>query len=76
MKEKSNAPKHRTLTSFQSTGRMGQLVLKQGLISWFGFASIPFLAIDADSEHNTLSRWYPDDTIKRPYRSEDDLLPS
>jgi|SRR5271166_28188 len=65
---------HRTLTSFQSTGRIGRSTLKQGLISWFGFAAIDFSAVDADSEHKTLSSWYPDYTAQIPYRNEDDLL--
>jgi hypothetical protein len=74
-KEKTNAPEHRTLTSFQSTGRIGQSVLKQGLMSWFGFTSIPCRAIDADGVHNTLSRWYPDYAAQKPFTKEDDLLP-
>jgi hypothetical protein len=73
--EKATAPRQRALTSFQSTGRMGQSILKQGLISWFGFASIPFRAIDADSEHKTLARWYPEYAIQKPFLKEDDLLP-
>jgi hypothetical protein len=74
-KAKANAPKYRTLTSCQSTGRIGQSILKQGLMSWLSFASVPFRAIDADAEHLTLSRWYPAEAVGRPYRTEDDLLP-
>jgi len=40
-------PKHRILTSFHSTGPIGQSTLKQGLISWLGFAAIDFSAVDA-----------------------------
>jgi len=65
----------RTLTSLQSTGRIGRSTLKQGLISWFSFAGIEFNAIDADPEHHTLSSWYPDIADKKPYRDEQDLLP-
>jgi hypothetical protein len=65
---------HRTLTSFQSTGRIGQSTLKQGLISWLGFAAIDFSAVDADDEHRTLSAWYPELTTRIPYRNDDDLL--
>src|SRR6202043_1106477 len=65
----------RTLTSLQSTGRIGRSTLKQGLMSWFGYAGIEFNAIDADPEHRTLSSWYPDLTDKKPYHDENDLLP-
>src|SRR5215813_2043793 len=65
----------RTITSLQSTGRIGRSTLKQGLISWFSFAGIEFNAIDGDPEHHTLSSWYPDLTDKKPYRDEQDLLP-
>ena len=66
---------HRTLTSLQSTGRIGRSTLKQGLMSWFSYAGIEFNAIDADPEHRTLSSWYPDLTDKKPYHDENDLLP-
>jgi hypothetical protein len=65
----------RTLTSLQSTGRIGRSTLKQGLLSWFGYVGIEFTAIDADPEHRTLSSWYPDLTDKKPYHDENDLLP-
>src|SRR3984885_1496441 len=65
----------RMLTSLQSTGRIGRSTLKQGLLSWFGYAGIEFTAIDADPEHRTLSSWYPDLTDKKPYHDENDLLP-
>jgi len=65
----------RTLTSLQSTGRIGRSTLKQGLMSWFGYAGIEFNAIDADPEHRTLSSWYPDLTDEKPYHDENDLLP-
>jgi hypothetical protein len=65
----------RLITSFQSTGRMGRSTLQQALISWFSFAELPFAAIDTDSEHHTLSSWYPDLATFHPYKREDDLLP-
>jgi hypothetical protein len=65
----------RLITSFQSTGRMGRSTLQQALISWFAFAGIEFSAVDADSEHKTLSNWFPDIATFYPYRREDDLLP-
>jgi hypothetical protein len=65
----------RTLTSLQSTGRIGRSTLIQGLMSWFSYAGIEFNAIDADPEHHTLSSWYPDLTDKTSYRDENDLLP-
>jgi hypothetical protein len=73
-KTQNGAPR-RTLTSLQSTGRIGRSTLKQALVSWFSYAGIEFNAIDADPEHHTLSSWYPDITDKKPYRDENDLLP-
>jgi hypothetical protein len=72
-KTTKDAPR-RTLTSLQSTGRIGRSTLKQGLMSWFSYAGIEFNAIDADPEHHTLSSWYPDLTDKKPYRDDNDLL--
>ena len=72
-KTTKEAPR-RTLTSLQSTGRIGRSTLKQGLMSWFSYAGIEFNAIDADPEHHTLSSWYPDLTDKKPYRDDNDLL--
>ena len=70
-----NGSPRRTLTSLQSTGRIGRSTLKQGLMSWFSYAGIEFNAIDADPEHHTLSSWYPDITDRKPYRDENHLLP-
>jgi hypothetical protein len=67
--------KTRLLTSFQSTGRMGRSTFDQALVSWCGHAGVDFSAIDTDSEHKTLSSWYPDIATFHPYRREDDLLP-
>jgi hypothetical protein len=64
----------RIICSLQSTGRIGKSTVAQALISWFGFAGVEFAAIDADGEHQTLSRWYPDIVTRLPFRETDDLL--
>jgi len=66
---------NRIICSLQSTGRIGKSTVAQALISWFGFAGVEFAAIDADGEHQTLSRWYPDIVTRLPFREIDDLLP-
>jgi hypothetical protein len=66
---------NRIICSLQSTGRIGKSTVAQALISWFGFAGVEFAAIDADGEHQTLSRWYPDIVTRLPFRGTDDLLP-
>jgi hypothetical protein len=66
---------NRIICSLQSTGRIGKSTVAQALISWFGFAGVEFAAIDADGEHQTLSRWYPDIATRLPFRETDDLLP-
>src|SRR5260221_461566 len=66
---------NRIICSLQSTGRIGKSTVAQALISWFGFAGVEFAAIDADGEHQTLSRWYPEIVTKLPFRQTDDLLP-
>jgi hypothetical protein len=65
----------RIICSLQSTGRIGKSTVAQALISWFGFAGVEFAAVDADGEHQTLSRWYPDIVTRLPFRETDDLLP-
>jgi hypothetical protein len=66
---------NRIICSLQSTGRIGKSTVAQALISWFGFAGVEFAAIDADGEHQTLSRWYPNIATRLPFRETDDLLP-
>jgi hypothetical protein len=66
---------NRIICSLQSTGRIGKSTVAQALISWFGFAGVEFAAIDADGEHQTLSRWYPEIVTRIPFRRTDDLLP-
>jgi len=50
----------RFIACTQSTGRVGKSTLAEGLISWLRFAEIDFAAVDADTQHQTLSRRYPD----------------
>jgi hypothetical protein len=66
---------NRIICSLQSTGRIGKSTVAQALISWFGFAGVEFAAIDADGEHQTLSRWYPEIAARLPFRETEDLLP-
>jgi hypothetical protein len=66
---------NRIICSLQSTGRIGKSTVAQALISWFGFAGVEFAAVDADGEHQTLSRWYPEIVTRIPFRGTDDLLP-
>jgi hypothetical protein len=54
---------------------MGRSTFQQALISWYAHADVDFSAIDTDSEHKTLSSWYPDFATFHPYHREDDLLP-
>src|SRR5260370_24533926 len=46
----------------QSTGRVGKSTVAKGLITWMHYAGIDFAAVDADSQHQTLSRRYPKDS--------------
>src|SRR5262245_43436254 len=50
----------RFIACTQSTERVGKSTLAEGLISWLRFAEIDFAAVDADTQHQTLSRRYPD----------------
>src|SRR5260221_4822974 len=67
---------NRIICSLQSTGRIGKSTVAQALIIWFGFAGVEFAAVDADGEHQTLLRWYPELVTKRPFRETDDVLPN
>src|ERR1700736_5375265 len=61
--EKENAimqNSRRFIACTQSTGRVGKSTIAEGLISWMRFAGIDFAAVDADTQHLTLSRRYPD----------------
>jgi hypothetical protein len=66
---------NRIICSLQSTGRIGKSTVAQAMLSWCGFAGVEFAAVDADGEHQTLSRWYPEIVTKLPFRETDDLLP-
>ena len=50
----------RFIACTQSTGRVGKSTVAEGLISWLRYAGIEFAAVDADSQHQTLSRRYPE----------------
>ena len=39
----------------QSTGRIGKATVAEGLIGWLRYAGVAFVAVDADSQHRTLS---------------------
>jgi hypothetical protein len=57
--EKS-AVTRRFIACTQSTGRVGKSTVAEGLISWLRYAGVEFAAVDADSQHQTLSRRYPE----------------
>jgi hypothetical protein len=50
----------RFIACTQSTGRVGKSTVAEGLITWLRFAGVEFAAVDADSQHQTLSRRYPE----------------
>ena len=50
----------RFIACTQSTGRVGKSTVAEGLISWLRYAVVDFAAVDADSQHQTLSRRYPE----------------
>jgi hypothetical protein len=57
---KQRAGKKRFIACTQSTGRIGKSSVAEGLISWLRYAEIEFAAIDADSQHQTLSHRHPE----------------
>ena len=57
---KKPAVTRRFIACTQSTGRVGKSTVAEGLISWFRYAGVEFAAVDADSQHQTLSRRYPE----------------
>jgi hypothetical protein len=59
---RAGAISRRFITCTQSTGRVGKSTVAEGLITWMRYAGIDFAAVDADSEHQTLSRRYPEDS--------------
>jgi|SRR6516165_2933749 len=62
--DKRGAVSRRFIACTQSTGRVGKSTLAGGLITWMRYADIDFAAVDADSQHLTLSRRYPQDSAK------------
>ena len=64
----------RFIACTQSTGRVGKSTIAEGLISWMRFAEIGFAAVDADTQHQTLSRRYPEQvSVFDAARSFDDF---
>jgi cellulose biosynthesis protein BcsQ len=59
---KAGAISRRFITCTQSTGRVGKSTVAEGLITWMRYAGIDFAAVDADSQHQSLSRRYPEDS--------------
>ena len=60
--DKRGAISRRFIACTQSTGRVGKSTVAEGLITWMRYAGIDFAAVDADSQHLTLSRRYPQDS--------------
>lgn len=60
--DKRGAVSRRFIACTQSTGRVGKSTVAEGLITWMRYAGIDFAAVDADSQHLTLSRRYPQDS--------------
>ncbi|MGA8658074.1 MAG: hypothetical protein WB586_18175 [Chthoniobacterales bacterium] len=58
----ASAVSRRFIACAQSTGRVGKSTVAEGLITWMRYAGIDFAAVDADSQHQTLSRRYPQDS--------------
>ena len=56
-----SAIRRRFIACTQSTGRIGKSTVAEGLISWLRYAGVAFVAVDADSQHRTLSHRYPCD---------------
>jgi hypothetical protein len=56
-----NAILARLIACLQSTGRAGKSTTAECLITALRFAGVAYQAYDADGEHRTLSRRYPDD---------------
>jgi hypothetical protein len=51
--------KQRPIFCTQSTGRTGKSTFADGAISWLTFAGVPYVALDADVQHHTLSDRHP-----------------
>ena len=62
--DKRGAVSRRFIACTQSTGRVRKSTVAEGLITWMRYADIDFAAVDADSQHLTLSRRYPQDSAK------------
>jgi hypothetical protein len=74
MTEKTTAVQRRFIACMQSTGRVGKSTVAEGLISWLHYAAIPFAAIDADMQHQTLLNRYPEEIgVFDATRTQDDF---
>ena len=51
----------RFLACTQSRGGIGKTTFAEALISWLNFARVPYGAMDADPQNQTLSRRYPNE---------------
>jgi hypothetical protein len=51
----------RFIACTQSTGRVGKSTVAEGIVTWLHYAGIPFAAIDADTQHQTLLNRYSDE---------------
>jgi hypothetical protein len=69
-----NRIKHRLVTCFQSSGRIGKSTVMEGIIAWAQFAGVPLATVDCDAEHKTLSQRFPSATFVDATRSNDDFL--
>jgi hypothetical protein len=57
----TNPLRGRLIACTQSTGRCGKSTTVEGIITWLRFAGVPYVAFDADGEHQTLASRYPDE---------------
>jgi hypothetical protein len=71
--ETKPAVTRRFIACFQSTGRVGKSLTAEGIMMWLRFAEVKHLAIDADAQHQTLSRRHPDVGAFDAARSIDDF---
>jgi hypothetical protein len=66
--------KHRFITCFQSSGRIGKSTALEGILAWANFAQVPVAAVDCDAEHLTLSKRFPEAAFVDATRSHDQFL--
>jgi len=67
--------KTRVLASLISAGRLGKsTVFGDGIIPWLDFAQVPWMAIDGDDVHRTLSQRHPTKIKLTPVKDEATFL--